>query len=220
MKEVRSTLPELRLVHGHGDAPEKACAPQFDDTQLLAAVRAGDTRAAAAIYERTRPVVVGTVRRLLQRADQEHEDLCQQVMVEVVRTIDTYRGECPFTAWVGLLAARVVYKNLRRRQLERRFLSDTLPPEALSTDQPARQAVNRSTIARIRKHLATLDRDRAWAFLLHDVHGYDLREMAQIMGASVSAAQSRLVRGRRDLHELIASDPDLRGELVRRTGKR
>ena len=201
------------------EADNPAQPPWFDDTQLLAAVRAGDTRAAAAIYERSRPVVSRTIRRLLGRPDHEHEDLCQQVMVELVRTVDNYRGECPFAAWVGLLAARVVYKSLRRRQQERRLLADTAMAEAVSPDQPARQALHRSTIARVRKHLDDLDRDRAWAFLLHDVHGYDLREMAQIMGTSVAAAQSRLVRGRRDLHERIAADPELAGDL-RRTSRK
>jgi RNA polymerase sigma-70 factor (ECF subfamily) len=215
-------LPRLSLVVRHGEVPENPPPPkQYDDTQLLAAVRAGDTRAATAIYERSRPVVARTIRKLLQRPDQEHEDLCQQVMVEIVRTVDSYRGECPFSAWVGLLTARVVYKSLRRRQLERRLLTAISAPEPIFSDgQPARQALHRSTIARIRKHLEQLDRDRTWAFLLHDVHGYDLREMAQIMGTSVAAAQSRLVRGRRDLHERIAADPELTGELVRRVGRK
>lgn len=198
--------------------PNPQAAPAFDDTQLLAAVRAGDARAATAIYERSRPVVSRTIRKLLDRWDQEHEDLCQQVMVEVVRTIDSYRGECPFAAWVSLLTARVVYKSLRRRQMERRFFADTAAAEAVSTDQPAHRALHRSTIERIRTHLARLDRDQAWAFLLHDVHGYDLREMSGIMGTSVAAAQSRLVRGRRDLHLRIAADPELAGDLVRRAG--
>ena len=122
--------------------------------------------------------------------------------------------------WVGLLTARVVYKNLRRRQLDRRIVAETPPSAAVSSDQPARRVLHRSTIERIRMHLAHLDRARAWAFLLHDVYGYDLREMAQIMGTSVAAAQSRLVRGRRDIHERIAADPELAGDLVRRNRPR
>jgi DNA-directed RNA polymerase specialized sigma24 family protein len=44
--------------------------------------------------------------------------------------------------------------------------------------------------------------------------GYDLREVARITGASVTAAQSRLVRGRRALHESIGQDADLADTLV------
>jgi hypothetical protein len=37
--------------------------------------------------------------------------------------------------------------------------------------------------------------------------------MASITGTSAAAAQSRLVRGRRELHERVAADPDLAGGL-------
>jgi RNA polymerase sigma-70 factor (ECF subfamily) len=206
-------------VVGRGESgAERPAPPRVDDTQLLAAVRAGDPTAANALYERSRPIADRTIRKLLGRFDQEHQDIFQQVMVEIVRTIDRYRGECSFDAWIGTLTAHVVYNSLRHRQVERRILSDAPMADVVAADQPARRALLRSTIDRVREHLAAIDPGRAWAFLLHDVHGYDLREMARIMNVSVSAAQSRLVRGRKELHERIAADPELAGDLTRREG--
>jgi RNA polymerase sigma-70 factor, ECF subfamily len=212
--------PKLRLVPRSGNPAEPTPANELEDSQLLAAVRAGDPGAARALYERRRPIISRTVRNLLRGRDHEYEDLCQQSMVEIVRTIDKYRGDCSFSKWVGLLAARVVYKTFRRRQLDRQIIADSPAPDGISPDQPARRVAERSLVERIRGHLAQLDRDRAWAFLLHDVYGYDMREMTQILGISVTAAQSRLTRGRRDLHDRLSRDPELADELEQRVGRR
>ena len=218
---VGAGVPRLRLIVGRRDSSGPAPAPGLDDSQLLAALRRADVGAAEALYERGKPVVDRTLRRLLGRNDPERQDLFQQTMVEIVRTVDRYRGECPLDAWIATLAAHVVYKHIRHRKVERRVLDETLPFETIAAaDHSAHQAMLRSTIDRVAEHLARIDPGRAWAFLLHDVHGYDLREVARIMGISPAAAQSRLVRGRKALHERLAEDPELAGELERTEGER
>jgi RNA polymerase sigma-70 factor (ECF subfamily) len=208
---VKSHRPELRVVSGEGKASTPGGPPSFDDGQLVAAVRAGDRRAATALYERARPHVDRTIRRLLGHGDVDHADLAQQVMIELVFSIDRYRGECPLDAWTSVVSAHVVYKHLRRRQLERRLFEDAFAAESVAAGHhTARDAGARMLAARVAEHLAKLDPGKAWAFVLHDVHGYDLREMATIMNVSVSAAQTRLSRGRRELHERLKADPGTR----------
>lgn len=200
-------------------ADRETANPRMDDTRLLAAIRAGDPRAATALYERSRPIVDRTVRRLLGRPDQDQQDISQQAMVEIVRSVDRYRGECPFDAWIATVAAHIVWKCLRRRKLERRVMVMDSSYEMEAPEQPARTAVLRSIIRRVKGHLEQMDDDRAWAFLLHDVHGYDVREMAQIMETSEAAAQSRLVRARKEIHARIARDPELADAMARQEGE-
>lgn len=152
------------------------------------------------------------VRRLLGPNDTDYEDVAQLVMIELVSTIDRYRGDCSLDSWTSTIAAHVVYKHIRRRKTERRLfgaLDTDLLAAARSTSRPARDVVLRDVVRHLRQHLEAMDESKAWTFLLHDVCGYDLREIAQITGVSVAAAQTRLVRGRRELHERIAGDPDL-----------
>ena len=72
-----------------------------------------------------------------------------------------------------------------------------------------REAIARGLVERIATHLDAMGERRAWAFLMHDALGYDLSEIADMTGDSVAAVQSRLSRGRRDLHARIARGPEL-----------
>jgi|CXWL01.1.fsa_nt_gi RNA polymerase sigma-70 factor (ECF subfamily) len=201
--------PKLISLSGNG-GPRLG---PIDDAQLLAAVRAGNREVAARFHHRVRPVVERSLRRLLRGIDSEHDDLMQMVLIELVRAIDRFRGECSLDRWVTTLTAHVVYKQLRRRKAERRFFvvtDESFDPTQVPQPSHAGDRLQaRSALQRVMGHLNALNPDRATAFLLHDVHGYELKEMAVITQVSVAAAQSRLVRGRADLQALLAADPEL-----------
>jgi RNA polymerase sigma-70 factor (ECF subfamily) len=196
--------------------PRRAPEPSLDDAQLLEALRKGDPSAATALHDRARPVVNRTIARLLGRYDRDQEDLAQAALIEIVMGIERFRGDCPLDAWSSTVTAHVVYKHLRRRQTERRIFAALEPSEddLRSPRHLGRETMVRDVVARVRAHLEAMDPQKSWAFVLHDVCGYDLREIAQITGVTVAAAQTRLTRGRRELHERIGADPELADRLA------
>jgi RNA polymerase sigma-70 factor (ECF subfamily) len=203
----------LHLVRdGEVKAPPPAPTPPplLDDAELLAALQNGDTDAADAMYERLRPKIESTVRRLLGAGDVDQQDCVQSTFVEIVRCIDRYRGECPLEHWAAQIAANVVYKHIRRRRLERRFFGGTVrPSERPEPVSSSRRMVAKDLVERIREKISALEPQKAFTFLLHDVLGFDLQEISSITGVSVAAAQKRLVRGRRDVHAELARDVEL-----------
>lgn len=215
---MATILPKLRVVAA-ADRRDAAAPPARDDSELLACVRAGDASAAYELYERLRPSVEATIRRLLGRGDPDADDLAQSAFLEIVRCCDGFRGESSLDTWASSVTAHVIYGQIRRRRGERRMFSSE-PLEDAAHDRVSGMIVARDLVSRVRALIADIDPDKAWTFLLHDVCGFDLREIAQITEVSVAAAQSRLVRGRRLVHERIASDPELADALERKGGDR
>ena len=206
----RSTTA-LRLVASRPDEGGRQAEPQLDDAGLVAAVLAGDRRVASIMCKRLGPQVDRTVRRLLGGADSDHDDIAQIALIEIVNTIGHYRGDCSLDRWTQTVTAHVVFKHLRRRKLERRLFSNLLLDDDahVSPTRVARDSSVRQMLSRVAGHLDQMNTDRAWTFLLHDVLGYDLHEVAEMTTTSVAAAQSRLSRGRRELHKRIGEDVEL-----------
>lgn len=190
----------------------------LDDHSLLAGLHDRDPSACAAFYERVRPMIDRVLTRLLGQGDADYEDVAQVALFEIVQTIHRFRAECPLDAWLAVVVARSAYRQLRRRRLERRlFASSALSDSPFSARVAPAAFASREALEVVRGHLLKMDEGRAMTFLLHDVHGYSLQEIGQIMGVSVAAAQSRLVRGRRELHQRMETDPGLaafKGDLA------
>lgn len=194
-------------------------APALDDAAILAAIRDGDPTAARALYHRARPQIERTMLRVLGRRDRDYEDIVQLSLVALVQSLPRFRGECSLDTWTSRVAAHIIYKHLRKRTADRRVFDDGASIDDAAVDSE-RALTARSLARRVRMHLDAMDTNKAWTVVLHDVCGHDLKEISEITECSLAAAQTRLSRGRIELHERIEADPELAGSVAVWEGRR
>jgi len=198
--------PKLRVIAGQGGEP----ALHPSDEVLIEAVICGDASVAGALYDRLLPLVDATLFRMLGARAADHDDLVQATFEQIVKTLTTRRfaRACSLRTWASSIAANVALNALRSRVRERRVVDRNetaaeASERSFARDDPERDLALRREIARVRAALREMNPQRAEALVLHDVLGHDLAEVAALMGASIAAAQSRLVRGRRELKQRL-----------------
>lgn len=189
---------QLRLVQGSRSGDKT-----WTDEAIIEAIERGDRSAASALYDRLAGVVDRTLTRLFGRRESDHEDLMQTSFEQIVRTLAQrkFARACSLPTWAAAITSHVGMNALRSRRRERAVLDrGAEPDEERHAGGDLEQEVRvREEIERVRRHLAALKPEKAEALFLHDVLGHDLAEIAVITGTTVAAAQSRLVRARREL---------------------
>jgi RNA polymerase sigma-70 factor (ECF subfamily) len=211
--------PWLRAVPTAAGSPKTQTDPAVDDETLVAAVASGDSRAAAGLYDRLVGVVDRALFRVFGRRESDHDDLVQATFEQIVLTLTRRRfaGACSLSSWACHIATHVGLNALRARRRERRVLglaedTDAMLVVAARGPSTEDEAGTRREMDRVRSHLASMSPEKAETILLHEVFGYELAEISVLTGASVSAVQSRLVRGRKELqlkldHDLATAAP-------------
>lgn len=172
------------------------------DVEVVAAIARGEEWAAEVLYDRVQPVVDRTLRRLLRTRDLDHGDLVQAAFERILRVLGERKlGELSnLSAWSSVVATHVALDALRRRSREHRIFQPIVDDSDRSTEVSLERRLEaRSEVERVQRVVARMKSKYAETVLLHDVLGHDLAEVARLTDVSVAAAQSRLVRGRKEL---------------------
>ena len=191
---------------------------EMSDTDVCAALAAGEAWAAEVVYDRVEDVVDAVLYRLLGPGDGERDDLAQQALERVISTIVSGRFShgCSLRSWATLITQHIAIDAMRSRSRERRVFDRSVAPAALElvaeeSRTPERAAETRRRVERLLGALSAVNRARAEAVVLHDILGHDLAEIAGLLGVTVAAAQSRLVRGRKEVLKYIAGKEQQNG---------
>ena len=197
-------------------------AQQTSHSSLMEAIQLahhGDTAAFELIYRLYRRRVYGICLRMV-RDPVKAEDLVQESFVLVLRKIHTFRGEAGFSTWLYRLTTNVVLMSFRQQGPRFASIEDvTTAMNEDATDQIASTPDERVSdpIDRISLESAieVLPPKCKAAFILHDVEGYQHREIAKILRCSVGNSKAQLHRARKRLRALLRDTKRNRGMAAR-----
>ena len=176
--------------------------------------RNGHTLTAERVFRDYAPRVYTLARRMLGN-DADAEDVTQDVLLQVVRKLDTFRGESDIFTWLHRLTVNAALahraKRARRQEHEARdpidnFLEDghhTVPVRPWSV-APDKEVLDQERQAIIEKAIAGLPEIYRDVYVLADVEGLSNPQIGEMLKLSLPAVKSRLHRGRVLMRDALA----------------
>jgi RNA polymerase sigma-70 factor (ECF subfamily) len=130
------------------------------------------------------------------------EDVTHDVFLLVYQQLDRYDPTRPLRPWLFGFAYWVAsdYRRLARHRVEARGdMSHLATPEVSAVDQLA----TRQSLELAFKALGEIDLDRRAVFLLHEVEGHAMPEIASALQIPLNTAYSRLRLARGDFAKAV-----------------
>ena len=170
-----------------------------EENAWIAATLDGDVAAFRKLYDRYFDYVARQVGRMMG-LQSEREDVVQDVFVAVYRSLDSYRGDSAFSTWLYRLTYNVTVTHLRKRPRT----VELAAWRPLRDSQSAwNQLEARDMIRVLYAALDSIPLEQREAFLLHEVEGMKLREVAELTGTSINTVAARVRRTREKMQEVL-----------------
>jgi RNA polymerase sigma-70 factor (ECF subfamily) len=177
-----------------GIATERVADQDQSDEQLMLAYQAGDAGAFDTLYGRHR----GRLFRFLVReagSREAGEEIYQEAWLRLIRHRDDYRVDARFGTYIYRLAHSCLIDHLRRRGRlwKHEETVEELPDDAACPlPSPEAEWGRHLTARALADCMAQLPAEQREVFLLKEEAEFSLADIAEITGAGLEAAKSRL----------------------------
>lgn len=177
--------------------------------EIIRRAQEGDAEAFAVLFNTHKSRVYSLCLRMTKNTA-EAEDLTQEAFLHVFRKLAAFRSNSALSTWLYRVTVNTVLMHFRKKSLSQVSLErpDTSEQggkpttrEFPSTDIRLAGCVDRIALNRA---LAELPVGYRQIFLLHEVAGYEHREIAEWLGCSVGNSKSQLHKARQRIREFLA----------------
>lgn len=156
----------------------------------------------AEVFEQELPYVT-RVLRYFGVPDADLADVCQEVFVVVHRKLPEFEHRAAIRTWLFRISQRTA-SDYRKRAHVRREVPVPEPQDGLSED--GEESTERVDLRRqLMELLDRLDEEKRVVFVLFEIEGMGMKEIAEILDCPLQTAYSRLHAARRLLKDALLS---------------
>ena len=143
--------------------------------------------------------IVYKVSRMYCDAAEDREDLFQEIILQLWKSVDSFKGNSQFSSWmyrVALNTAIVFYKKDKKRKDTNTILKvDPIAPKGYDAEQDKQLEYFYEAI----KELNKIDK----ALILLYIEGYSGKEISETLGISEVNTRVKTNRAKKQLKEII-----------------
>lgn len=205
-----SSKLELLEARVPASQPKPSAIVREDEAALVAAARSGDTSAFNELVNRYESKIFRLAQNITQNRE-DAEDVMQEAFLKAYEHLKDFQGDSRFYTWLVRIAVNQGLMKLRRRRPNQVSIDepveteeDAIPREiedwGPSPEQRYAQTELQSILSRA---TAQLEPGFRMVFLLRDVEDLSTEETAELLGLSVPAVKSRLLRARLRLRQKL-----------------
>lgn len=173
---------------------------QHNVDELIVRCRGGDRQAYYQLYRLYSRAMYNVGYRIVNNAD-EAQDVLQDAFISAFNSLDSYRGESAFGAWLKRIVVNKAINLVRRRRFERLPDHENFDvKEELAVDELEGYPFE---VERVRKAIEQLPDGYRVVLSLYLLEGYDHGEIGEILGITESTSKSQFNRSKKKLKEIL-----------------
>jgi len=171
----------------------------YINAPLIEECRKGSRKAQFRLYNQYSKAMYNLAHRILNNRE-DAEDILQESFVECFRSIDSFRFESTFGAWLKKITVNKCINFIKKKKIDLVF-PETLP----STISEEEDEVSYDT-GKIIKGIELLPDGYRIILTLYLLEGYDHAEISQILGISESTSKSQYSRAKEKLRNILSKN--------------
>lgn len=172
-----------------------------DEGRLIGLAQGGDRAAFDALVRAYFGEVYGLLARMVGNHE-DAEDLAQETLVRAFRSLDLYRNEGRFGAWLARIALHLARDHYRRRgsgpvRVVSAEDGDLDGYRERESREPAREVTRKELVRRMGEAVASLPHPLRAALVLRVLEGREYDEVAQATGLQPGTIRTQVMKARR-----------------------